>query len=122
MQVHQDLPATPARAEHRDAVVADGDHVRESTGRAAPARSRGPEDNQLRAGPAVEVRHVYPREDGVAVRAEGRGADLVWWGWELACELGDPDASTSLGGVFSFQHTGLLDGGVHLGDGRVGGC
>lgn len=81
VQVHQHLPAPPARAEHRDAVVADGDHVREGPRGAAPSRRGGAQDHQLRAGPAVEVRDVYPREDGVAVCAEGCRADLVCWRW-----------------------------------------
>lgn len=77
VQVHQDLPAPPARAEHRHAVVAHGDHVREGPGGAAPAGRRLTQDHELGAGAAVEVCDVDTRENGVAVCAEGRGADLV---------------------------------------------
>lgn len=112
MEVHQDLPASPARAQHREAVVAYRDHMRQSPGGAASARRRRAEDNQLRAGPAVEVCDVDSREDGVAVCAERRGADLVCGGVVISKFFFD---------VWVSSLTGRLVGGVYPGDGCMGG-
>jgi hypothetical protein len=94
VQIHQDLPAPTAGAQDSDAVVAHGNHVRQGSrdARAAPACGRGSQDDEFGAGPAVEVGDVYPREDGVAVCAQGCGAYLVCEG----CPAAPPVAQVSV--------------------------
>lgn len=63
--------------------------MRQGTRDATPSRGGGAEGDEFRAGPAVEVGDVYAREDGVAVCAEGCGADLVWGGQSVGESLID---------------------------------